>query len=107
MLLPLSVELGEVWHRQHGRAGSRWTAKQSGLQPVVVPILPERPSDSGSFRSLQVLMYGPEANRATAGDLPQPQAHCKLQSKHFFDLAHGQSPGWQASSLSWGGCLPL
>jgi hypothetical protein len=28
--------------------------------------------------------------------VPQPQAHFKLQSKNFFDLAHGQSPGWQA-----------
>src|SRR5580658_9486205 len=25
-----------------------------------------------------------------------PRAHFKLQSKNFFDLAHGQSPGWQA-----------
>jgi hypothetical protein len=41
-------------------------------------------------------MSGAEANRATSGDLPQPQAHIKLQSKNFFDLAHGQSPGWQA-----------
>jgi hypothetical protein len=24
------------------------------------------------------------------------QAHLELQSKNFFDLAHGQSPGWQA-----------
>jgi hypothetical protein len=24
------------------------------------------------------------------------QAHFKLQSKNFFDLAHGQSPRWQA-----------
>ena len=37
-----------------------------------------------------------EANRATAGDLPQPQAHFRPQSKNFFGLAHGQSPGWQA-----------
>jgi polyketide-type polyunsaturated fatty acid synthase PfaA len=28
--------------------------------------------------SLQVLVYGSEPNRATAGDLPQPQAHRKL-----------------------------
>ena len=41
-------------------------------------------------------MCGAEANRATAGDLPQPQPYFKLQSKNFFDLAHGQSPGWQA-----------
>jgi hypothetical protein len=39
---------------------------------------------------------GSEANQATTSDLPQPQAHSKLQSKNFFDLAHGQSPGWQA-----------
>jgi len=26
-------------------------------------------------------------------------AHFKSQSKNFFDLAHGQSPGWQADAL--------
>jgi hypothetical protein len=32
----------------------------------------------------------------------------KLQSKNFFDLAHGQSPGWQADPpFQRGGCLPL
>jgi len=50
-------------------------------------------------------MYGPETNRATASDLPQPEAHFKLQSKNFFDLAHGQSPGWQAT-LPFLGRLP-
>jgi hypothetical protein len=45
---------------------------------------------------------GPEANRTTAGDLPQPQAHFKSQSQNFFDLAHGQSPGWQAILLFLG-----
>jgi hypothetical protein len=39
---------------------------------------------------------GAEANRATSGDLPWPQAHIKLQTKNFFDLAHGQSPRWHA-----------
>ena len=38
----------------------------------------------------------------------QPQAHIKLQSKNFFDLAHGQSPRWQADPpFPGGGCLPL
>src|ERR1700733_1273185 len=41
-------------------------------------------------------MNGSEANRTTAGDCSQPQTHGKLQSKNFFDLTHGQSPGWQA-----------
>jgi hypothetical protein len=48
---------------------------------------PKWPRHFGSFGPL--LVSGPEANRATAGDLPQPQAHFKLQSKNFFDLAHG------------------
>jgi hypothetical protein len=53
-------------------------------------------------------MSGAEANRTTAGDLPQTQAHFKLKSKNFFDLAHGQSPGWQADPpFRGGGCLPL
>jgi hypothetical protein len=90
------MKLGEVWHRQHGGASPLWAAEQGRLQPIVVPILPRWPRNSGNPGSLQILMYGPETNRATAGDLPQPQAHFKLQSKNFFDLAHGQSPGWQA-----------
>src|SRR5437868_13672990 len=96
MLLPLPMKFGKVGHRQHGRASPWWTAEQGSLQSVFVPILAKRPRDSGSFSSLQILVNGSETNRATAGDLPKPQAHVKLQSKNFFDLAHGQSPGWQA-----------
>jgi hypothetical protein len=44
-------------------------------------------------------------NRTTTGDLPQPQAHFKSQSQNFFGLAHGQSPGWQAT-LPFLGRLP-
>src|ERR1700733_16177232 len=94
--LTLLVKVGEIRHRQHRRASPWWAAEQGSLQPVFVPILPKRPRDSGSFSSLQILVYGSKTNRATAGDLPQPQAHIKLQTKNFFDLAHGQSPGWQA-----------
>ena len=66
------------------------------------------PAGLGSFGSLQVLVCGAEAIGATPGDLPQPQAHFKLQSKNFFDLAHGQSPRWQADPpFRGGGCLPL
>jgi hypothetical protein len=96
MTLPLLVKVGEVWHRQYGRASPWRTAEQGSLQPVFVPIVSQRPGHSGSFGPLQILVYGSETNRATAGDLPQPQAQSKLQSKNFFDLAHGQSPGWQA-----------
>src|SRR4051812_17991806 len=32
MTLPLLVKLGEVWHRQHGRASPWWTAEQGTLQ---------------------------------------------------------------------------
>src|SRR5579862_7384448 len=96
MALPLLVKVGEIRHRQHRWASPWWAAEQGSLQPVFVPILPKRPRDSGSFSSLQILVYGSETNRATAGDLSQPQAHVKLQSNNFFDFAHGQSPGWQA-----------
>jgi hypothetical protein len=62
------------------------------------PIPPDqsRRRDSRRFGSLQILVDSPEANRTTTGDLPQPQTHFKSQSQNFFDLAHGQSPGWQA-----------
>jgi hypothetical protein len=53
-------------------------------------------------------MCSAEADRATPGALPQPEAHLKLQSKNFFDLSHGQSPRWQADPPFRGGdCLPL
>jgi len=96
MPLPLAVKLSKVGHGQHRRATARWSAEQRGLKPVIVPLRPQGPCDLDSVGTLQVLVSGPEANRATAGDLPQPQAHFKLRSKNFFDLAHGQSPGWQA-----------
>ncbi len=88
MALPLLVKVGEIRRHQHRRASPWWAAEQGSLQPVFVPILPERPRDSGSFSSLQILVNGSKTDRATAGDLPQPQAHIKLQSKNFFDLAH-------------------
>jgi hypothetical protein len=72
MTLPLLVKLGKVWHRQCSRTCTGRTAEQGSLQAVFIPVLPERPCDSGSFGSLQILVYGPETNRATTGDLPQP-----------------------------------
>ena len=42
--------------------------------------------------------------KATAGS----DVDVQLQSKNFFDLAHGQSRGWQADPpFRRGGCLPL
>src|SRR5579863_4601164 len=108
MLLPLPMKIGEVGHRQRRRTAARRPAEQRRLKPVIVPLWSERPRDLGSLGPLQVLMCGPEAYRTTAGDLPQPEPHFKLQSKNFFDLAHGQSPGWQADPpFQGGGCLPL
>src|SRR2546425_10356635 len=69
------MKLGELGHRQHGRATARSSTEQRGLKPVIVPLRPKRPRDLGSFGPLQILMCGAEANRATAGDLPQPQAN--------------------------------
>ena len=70
MMLPLPVKVGEVRHRQHGRASPWRSAEQRSLQPVFVPILSKRPRNPGGFGPLQILVYGPEADRATAGDLP-------------------------------------
>jgi hypothetical protein len=53
--------------------GRMWrTTEQGSVQPVFIPVFPERPSDSGCFGSLQTLAYGPETSRATTGDLLQP-----------------------------------
>jgi hypothetical protein len=108
MLLPLPMKIGEVGHRQHRRSAARRPAEQRSLKPIIVPLWSERPRDLGSFGPLQILVCGAKANRAASGDRSQPQAHFKLQSKNFFDLAHGQSPRWQADPpFRGGGCLPL
>src|ERR1700742_4256654 len=96
MLLSLPVKIGKVGHGQYRRTAARRSAEQRRFQTVIVPLGSKRPRDLGSLGSLQVLVCGAEANRAASGDRSQPQAHFKLQSKNFFDLAHGQSPGWQA-----------
>jgi hypothetical protein len=70
--LPLLVKIGKIRHRQRGGASPWRAAEQRSLQPVFVPILAQRPRDSGSFGSLQILVNGSEANRTTAGDLSQP-----------------------------------
>src|SRR5579885_3334463 len=102
------MKIGEVGHGQYRRTAARWTAKQRDLKPVIVPLRSKRPRDLGGFGPLQVLVCSAEANRAASGDSSQPQAHFKLQSKNFFDLAHRQSPGWQAlPPFPGGGCLPL
>src|SRR3984885_1639276 len=106
MLLPLPMKIGEVGHGQHRRTAARRAAEQRGLKPVIVPLGCKRPRDLGSFCALQVLVCGAEANRATSGDRSQPQADFKLQSKNFFNLAHGQSPGWQADPPLSRGRLP-
>jgi hypothetical protein len=72
MTLSLLVKLGEIRHWQNGRAWTWRTAEQGSLEPIFVPILPERPRDSGNFGPLQILMNGSEANRAAAGDRSQP-----------------------------------
>jgi hypothetical protein len=93
MLLPLTMKIGEVGHRPYRRTAAPQSAEQRGLKPVIIPLRSKRPRDLGSFGPLQILMGGAEANRATPGDLPQPQAHIKLQSKNFFDLAHNLLAG--------------
>src|SRR5579872_2768360 len=102
------MKVGEVGHGQDCWAAARRAAEQRGLKPVIVPLGSKWPPDLGSFGPLQVLVCGAEANRAASGDRSQPQAHFKLQSKNFFDLAHGQSPRWQADPpFRGGGCMPL
>ena len=108
MLLPLTMKIGEVGHGQHRRTAARRAPEQRGLKSVIVPLWSKRPRNLGGFGPLQVLVGSAEANRAASSDRSQPQAHFKLQSKNFFDLAHGQSPGWQADPpFRGGGCLPL
>ena len=102
------MKIGEVGHGQYRRTAAWRSAEQCGLKPVIVPLRSERPRNLGSLDSLQVLMSGSQADGATSGDRSQPQAQFKSQSKNFFDLAHGQSPGWQADPpFRGGGCLPF
>src|ERR1700722_15618718 len=68
MTLTLPVKVGEVRHRQHCGASPWWSAEQGSFEPVFVPILSKRPHYTGSLGPLQILVYGSETNRATAGD---------------------------------------
>jgi len=72
MLLALAMKLSKVGHGQHRRATAGRSAEERGLKSVIVPLRTKRPSDLGGLGSLQVLMCGAKANRATAGDLATP-----------------------------------
>jgi len=52
MLLPLTMKVGEVGHRQYRRTAARWSAEQRRLQAVIVPLGSKRPCDLGSFGPL-------------------------------------------------------
>ena len=57
------------------------------------PLQSQGQRDFGSSGPLRGLVSGPEADRTTADDLPQPQGPPQTS---IAELAHGQSPGWQA-----------
>src|SRR5580658_3024301 len=43
MLLPLTMKVGEVGHRQYRRTAARRSAEQCGLKPVIIPLRCKRP----------------------------------------------------------------
>jgi hypothetical protein len=66
------------------------------LKPGLIPAFRKRPPDTGRVRSLQILGDRSLPDPAASGDLPLPETGLELQTKDFFDLAHGQSPGRQS-----------
>jgi hypothetical protein len=86
-----------------------FNSRRTGQSPAC--LRPTPPQAATSLRQLRPVADTHARFRdqsSNFGRLLAPQPHGKLQSKNFFYLAHGQSPGWQANrtSLSQGGYPP-
>ena len=63
--------------------------EQGAFEPLVVPAFRQRPTHSGDFGALEVVVNGGLADRATPGDLALPQSEFVSESKYFLDPTHG------------------
>ena len=76
--------------------------EQERLQLTFIQVLGQRPGQACPSRPNQIFAHRRDPDPATAGDGSMAQAAFPFQSKHFFDLTHGQSPSWHRCLLhSW------
>src|ERR1700758_1972585 len=68
-------------------------SKEYFFNSLLVPTFWQRPRDLGHLSSLEIFMNRALADGTSAGNGPLPQPQFKAKAEHFFDLAHGQSPG--------------
>src|SRR5258708_18186728 len=99
MLLQLSVQGGKIREDLFGVSFYQLPlSEQCLLDTLLVPLLSERPHHTGCGGPVEVIMNGALANRTGTGNGPLPQPQLEAEAEDFYDLTHGQSPGWQAVS---------
>jgi hypothetical protein len=62
------------------------------IEPPVVILVRERPSQACRSGSLQITMNARLSDRTTAGDLVLAQPETESQTEHFLDLTRRQPP---------------
>src|SRR6266436_3480550 len=99
MLLQLRMQGGKIREDLFGESFYYLPLSEQGLlDALLVPLLSERPHQTGCGGPLEVVMNGALANRTSTGNGPLLQPQLEAKAEDFSDFTHGQSPGWQAFS---------
>ena len=72
--------------------------EQRLFQAVFVPLLAERPANTGRLRSRQILVHRALAGPDAARNLPLAEFLLEVQAQDLFDLSHGLSLSGQLRS---------
>jgi hypothetical protein len=99
VLLQLRMQGGKIRENLFGESFYHLSLSEQGLlNALLVPLLSERPHQTGCGGPVEVFVNGALANRTSAGYGPLPQPQLEAEAKDFFGLTHGQSPGWHSVS---------
>src|SRR6202795_1274066 len=99
MLLQLRMQGGKIRKDLFGESFYHLPLSEQGLlDALLVPLLSERPHHTGCGGPVEVVMNGTLANRTGAGYGPLPQPQLEAEADDFYELTHGQSPGWHSVS---------
>jgi len=99
MLLQLRMQVGKIREDLFGESFYHLPlSEQCPLDTLLVPLLSERPHHTGCGGPVEVVMNGTLANRTGAGYGPLPQPQLEAEADDFYELTHGQSPGWHSVS---------
>jgi len=82
--------------RRLTRSRVRW--EQRLFQAVFVPLLAQRPAESGRLRSRQILVHRALAGLDAARNLPLAEFLLEVQAQDLLDLPHGLSLSGQLRS---------